>query len=159
MTNRKIENGTKVILSCVISYVIISLVSLVKQIDDTLILSGITIIVSTILSIMGSLLLKSNKFKSFLVKRFYKTPSESIWDDVIDFKSGSNLKVFLKDKDYYLLGHYKNNENNGKDSWMALSAFGGYYTKTNNPTDEVYHGDEGKIVTFKLEDVERIEIY
>lgn len=49
--------------------------------------------------------------------------------DVIDFKNGSNLKVFFKEKENYLIGQYKCYEEKGADSWFALTGYA-WFSKT-----------------------------
>ena len=104
-------------------------------------------------------------FKKLTVKLFHKTLNDDIWRDVLDLKHGSNLKVYLKDKDYYIIGHHKNHEENGNDSWLALSSFGKYDKETNanykkEPNfTENNRENEFRIITVKFSDIEHIEIF
>lgn len=96
-----------------------------------------------------------------MVRLFHKTANEDIWRDVIDWENGSNLKIYLKDKDYYLIGHQKNLEEKGEESWLAISAFGKFDKETNkNYKEEPSHlDDESVIYTVRLSDIEHVEIF
>lgn len=157
------------IMSCVVSYILISIVvflrSLIGQlsiIPDTAITnSGLAILLGTIFSIILSILFSSKMFSNITVALFHKTPNEDIWRDILDLKAGSNLKVYLKNEDYYVIGHHKNQEENGDDSWIALSAFAKFDKETNeNYKDEPsFLNDESVVFAIRLSDIEHIEIF
>lgn len=147
------------IMSCVISYVLISLVTLFSGLDNTLIISAIAILVATIIAIPLAKIYSSEKFKSIMIKHFHKTQNDDIWKDVFDYKNGSNLKVYFKESSTYLIGHYKANEENGSESWFALSGYGKYDIITDKPIGITYHDNKNIIVTFKISDVKHIEIF
>lgn len=96
-----------------------------------------------------------------MVKLFHKTVNDDIWRDVLDLDKGSNLKVYLKDKDFYIIGHHKNHEEKGADSWLALSAFAKFDKESNTPCkNEPSHlGDTTAIVTLRFSDIDYIEIF
>lgn len=79
----------------------------------------------------------------------------------MDLENGSNLRLYLKDKNYYIVGHLKNFEEKGNDSWIALSAF----SKRNKEDKSLlenepnYSDNSNYIITVRLSDVEYIEIY
>lgn len=79
----------------------------------------------------------------------------------MDLKNGSNLRLYLKDKNYYIVGHLKYFEENGNDSWIALSAFSKRYKddKTLLENENNYSDNSNYIITVRLSDVEYIEIY
>ena len=75
-----------------------------------------------------------------------------------DFKRGSNLKIYERDKDYYVTGHHYANEEKGNDSWFAVTA----YTKKDVDNDKViedHSSDEKAILAVRLSDVDHIEIF
>lgn len=165
--SKKEDNKSVLIISCVISYLLLSLVSLIR-IKFLKELPDIAIINSAISSILGigitaivSIIYNHKWFRFITVKLFHKTPFDDIWRDVIDFEHGSNLKVFLKNKEYYLIGHHRNHEEKGNDSWLALSAFGKFDINTNQnyKSEPCYLNDEHVIITVKFSDVEHIEIF
>lgn len=134
--------------------------------------SAIAIILGTIIVIIVAILFQSEWFNKIMIKIFHKTVNDNIWRDIIDFSHGSNLKVYVKDKDYYILGHHKGQEEKGNDSWIALSAFVKYDKETNKKyknepdfseketdTPEEIKRKQNTIITIRLEDIEHIEIF
>ncbi len=157
------------IMACVISYILISFLSLIRikfnifqNIPDIAIInSGIAIILGTIISIVLALIFTCEWFSKMTVFLFSKTPNEDIWRDIFDFKAGSNLKVYLRNEKYYIIGHYKNQEEKGDGSWIALSAFAKFDKKTNEnyKNEPSYLDDESVIYTVRLSDIEHIEVF
>ena len=100
-------------------------------------------------------------FRKLTVKLFHKTLNDDIWRDVLDLERGSNLKVYLKDEDYYVIGHHKNHEEKGNDSWLALSGFAKIDKTTNEECDNEpsYLDQNNKIFTVRFSDIEHIEIF
>ena len=141
--SKKIDKKATLILSVVLSYLSMSVIQSVHQIDNIFVLSSISFALLTLIS----------------VTLFHKTPNDTIWRDIIDFKEGSNLKVYLKGKDYYLVGHYKNCEERGDASWFALSAFFTGDIKTGAVIDDKYKDNDNVLITFRLSDVDHIEIF
>lgn len=78
---------------------------------------------------------------------------------MFDFKKGTNLKIYIKDKDYYIVGHYKFNEEKGDESWMALSAHGIYNKETGRVVGQDYHSNDNVIITIRMREVEQIEVF
>ena len=58
-----------------------------------------------------------------MVTLFHKTPNDNIWRDVLDLTHGSNLKLYIRDANYYIIGHHRNIEEKGDDSWIVLTEF------------------------------------
>lgn len=86
--------------------------------------------------------------------------NDSIWLDVIDFKNGSNLKVYFKNKNYYVLGSYRYHEINVADPWFAISGYVQFDIQTNQADPVInYENDSTIIMTFRLSDVDHIEIF
>lgn len=100
-------------------------------------------------------------FKKITVKLFHKTLNNDIWRDIFDLENGSNLKVYLKDQDYYIIGHLKNHEEKGNDSWIALSAFAKFDKETNKnyKNEQSYLDKKDIIITVRFSDIEHIEIF
>ena len=156
-------------MSCVISYVLLSFLSLLRELipiinrlpDTAIINSALCCIFGTILCILIALVYNNKYFKKLTVTLFHKTPFNDIWHDVIDFSNGSNLKVYIRDKDYYIIGHHFAHEEKGNDSWLAVSAFAKYDVETNLPyKDEPSFLDDRNVkLTIRLSDVEHIEIF
>ena len=68
------------------------------------------------------------------------------------------MKLYMKDKKYYIIGHYRYSEEKGDESWMALSAYGMYTKKEGKPIEPRYHDKENVIITVRMRDVEQIEV-
>ena len=96
-----------------------------------------------------------------MVKTFHKTPNDDIWRDVLDLDNGSNLKVYLRNQDYYLIGHHKNHEEKDGESWLALSGFCKIdkVTNQNYGTEPSFLNREDVIITVRFSDIEHIEIF
>ncbi len=165
--SKKISEKATLTLSCVISYILLVMVTFLrtryfKSLPDTALLnSGIGMTIGTILIIVLTILSQRKWFKKILVTLFHKTLNNDIWRDVLDFENGSNLKVYIKDKDYYIIGHYKNHEEKGEKSWLALSAFAKYGKETNKNynNEPSYLGNNEVIITIRFTDIEHIEIF
>lgn len=168
-TSKKISNYITNIMACVISYILISFlfllrikIKLLELIPDTPISnSGIAIILGTIFSIVLSILFTCKWFSKLMVVLFHKTLNEDIWRDVLDFQNGSNLKIYLKSEDYYVIGHHKNLEEKGEESWITLSGFAKYNKKTNkNYMNEPSYIDDNSVTyMIRIADIEHIEIF
>lgn len=157
------------LMACVVSYILIAAVSFIRanstfistMPNNALINSAISIFIGTILALLCAYIFSRKWFSNVLVRLFHKTTNESIWHDVIDWENGSNLKIYIKDKDYYLIGHQKNFEEKGEESWLAISAFGKFDKNTNKnySNEPSYLDDEDVIYVIRLSDIEHVEIF
>lgn len=165
--SKKIDTKNMLIFNCVISYALLSLVSLLRikwlrQIPDTAVMnSALSIIIGITLVCFVAILSQRKWFRKITVKLFHKTLNNDIWRDVLDLEKGSNLKVYLREKEYYIIGHHKNHEENGNDSWLALSAFAKFDKETNEPykNEASYLDRKEVIITVRFSDIEHIEIF
>lgn len=165
--SKKIDTKNELIFSCVTSYCFLSLISLIRikcfqNIPNTAIVnSALAIIVGIAISSLITILSQNKRFRKLTVKLFHKTLNDDIWRDVLDLEHGSNLKVYLRDKDYYIIGHHKNHEEKGDDSWLALSGFAKFDKETNKNYKEEpgYIDNQNVIIALKFSDIEHIEIF
>lgn len=167
--SKKISDNMNHIMSCVISYILVALVSLMRSrfervslLPDTPITnSAISILIGTVLAIIVAILFSSKRFSKITVFLFNKTPNDDIWRDVLDLKKGSNLKIYLKNEEYYIIGHHKNHEDKEGESWLAVSAFGKFDKETNKNyrNEPSFLNDENVIYTIRFSDIEHIEIF
>lgn len=158
------------ILSCSFSYLLISIVEFIfvtlkcpDQIKSNLYLRsfiGITIGVS--FSIICSIIYYTKLFGKILKSISHKTQYESIWRDVINFKTGSNLKVYIKNESYYVYGSFKCIETNQADPYISIDRYGKYDKITNEllPYEEFYFEDKNceHVYVVKMSNVDHIEI-
>lgn len=165
--SKKINEKTFLVLSCVISYILLSFISLVRikfltMIPDTVMInSGLSIVLGLVLTTLISYLSQHKWFKRLTIKLFHKTLNDDVWRSVLDLDNGSNLKIYLKEKDYYIIGHHKTHEEKGGDSWLALSAFSKRDINTNKPykNEPSFENNSNIIITIRFSDIEHIEIF
>lgn len=100
-------------------------------------------------------------FENILIKLFYKTPNDDIWRNVFDFKNGSNLKVYPKGKDYYVIGQLKSLEEKGESSWIALTGFCKMDTETNSnyKSEPSYINNKNVSIVMRISDIEHMEVF
>ena len=157
------------IMSCVISYILISFAALLRLKcnfistlpNNAIINSGIAILEGTLFALVFALVFCSKWFSKFTVKLFHKTLNEDIWRDVLDLRNGSNLKLYLKNEDCYIIGHHKDHEEKDGDCWIAVSAFAKFDKSTNKnyKNEPSFLNDENVIYTVRFSDIEHIEIF
>lgn len=167
--SKRMSNYMMNLMSCVVSYILMAIITFMRvkigflllMPDNALVNSAIAIFMGTVLSICIALIVSRKWFSNVMVYWFHKTTNDDIWRDVINWKDGSNLKIYLKDQEYYLIGHQKNMEEKGEESWIAISAFGKFDKKTNENYREEpsYLDDENVIYTVRLSDIEHMEIF
>jgi len=167
--SKKVSNEIMNIMSCVASYILISFVALLRLKctfisvlpNNAIINSGIAILEGTIFAIIIAVIFSSKWFSKFTVKLFHKTPNEDIWRDILDLRNGSNLKVYIKNEKYYVIGHHKNHEEKDGDCWLAISAFAKFDKDTNENYNEEpsFLNDDNIIYTIRFSDIEHIEIF
>ena len=157
------EVQSKIIISAAVSYMLISITEIATANldaikDSVLMKSGVAVSAGIILAVLFALVFRSKCFTKLLVRFFNKTPNDDIWMDVLDFKQGSNLKIYEKGKDYYITGHHFVNEEKGNESWFAVTA----YSKKTIQEDKIiedYSGDEKAIFAVRLSDIDHMEIF
>ena len=166
--SKEIQTESQTILACVVSYVLLSISELLSNIpflgvikNSVMGRSGISIILGTLLALLVSSIFCAKWFSKVMVTLFHKTPNDNIWRDVLDLTHGSNLKLYIRDADYYIIGHHKDHDEHDKDPWIAVSAF----EKRDKKTNEIY-GDEPSyldndlvICAVRFSDIEHIEIF
>lgn len=157
--SKKTDAKTLFVLSCLFSYLSLTLISLFYQTESVLILSGISFALLTVLTILASIIYSTKWFRALLVRSFHKTPYSDIWRDTLDFDNGSNLRVYFKNSNIGIIGHHKVHEENGEASWFAVSAPIKFNTDTDETIDDKNMDNEDFVVTFRLCDVEHIEIF
>ena len=156
-TSKKFDAKIILLISGVLSYLSLSILRLFITCDDVLKVSGISSVLLIVIAIIASKIFVSRRFSKALTTLFFKTPNQSIWKDVIDFKNGSNFKVYLKDKDYYVVGHLENFEET-ENPWFSLSGFVKLDLQTNGIIVS-YEENQGVKIVFRLSDVEHIEVF
>ena len=163
--SKEIQKESQTILACVVSYVLLSISDLLSNIPflggikiSVLGKSGITIILGTLLALLISSVFCAKWFSGVMVALFHKTPNDNIWRDVLDLTNGSNLKLYIRDADYYIIGHHRNIDEKGDDSWVVLTEFI-KHNKNDNRVIETHEGKKDDMIAIRMSDVEYAEIF
>lgn len=163
--SKEIQKESQTILACVVSYVLLSISDLLSNIPflggikvSVLGKSGISIILGTLLALLISSVFCAKWFSGVMVALFHKTPNDNIWRDVLDLTNGSNLKLYIRDADYYIIGHHRNIDEKGDDSWVVLTEFI-KHNKNNNRVIETHEGKKDDMIAIRMSDVEYAEIF
>lgn len=156
--------SSMVIISCVISYALISITELIfaackKENSPIILKSGLAIILGLCVSFLLAIICDSKWFSAVTVKLCGRTPNDDIWRDVFDLREGSNIKVYLNNTNiYYVAGNFRNIEEKGEKSWLVVSP----YIKmscSNKGAIENHISDTKAMYLIRLSDVEHIEIF
>lgn len=127
--------------------------------------SFIIIVIAIICGCVVSWLLNWQKTNILSVKFFSRTLNDSIWDDVIDYKNGSVLKVHLKGKPYFIFGTLSHLEEHGEDSWISINKYAKYKEEPRGEEDELfgnevsYDTEKDYHIVIRLSDVDHIEVF
>lgn len=163
--SKEIQKESQTILACVVSYVLLSISDLLSNISflggikvSVLGKSGISIILGTLLALLISSVFCAKWFSGVMVALFHKTPNDNIWRDVLDLTNGSNLKLYIRDADYYIIGHHRNIDEKGDDSWVVLTEFI-KHNKNDNRVIETHEGKKDDMIAIRMSDVEYAEIF
>ena len=137
--SKKYEGKNLFIFSCVFSYLFLSIWAIIRELkifsklpNTIMINSAITIIIGIIVGITIGMLLRCRIFTNLLVYFTWKTPNDSIWLDMLDVKNGDSVKVYFKDKPYYVIGITSFLNFDSEDSWWAVSKFAKIDIQTNS---------------------------
>lgn len=163
--SKEIQKESQTILACVVSYVLLSISDLLSNIPflggikvSVLGKSGISIILGTLLALLISSVFCAKWFSGVMVALFHKTHNDNIWRDVLDLTNGSNLKLYIRDADYYIIGHHRNIDEKGDDSWVVLTEFI-KHNKNDNRVIETHEGKKDDMIAIRMSDVEYAEIF
>lgn len=155
------------ILSCVISYVLLTIVEFANDTFihaelSTLVKSFWTCFSGIVLAVILGAICNAKWFSNVTVFLFHKTPNDRIWRDILNLKYGSNIKIYEKDKEGYVLGHYRNLEENVEDPWLAVSAYGKFIESGKlDQKDELIEkhlDNKDAIYTVRFSSIDHIEV-
>ena len=163
--SKEIQTESQTVLSCVVSYVLLSISELLSNTtslefikDSVWGKSGVSIILGTLLAFLISSIFCAKWFSGVMVKLFHKTPNDNIWRDVLDLIHGSNLKLYIRNANYYVVGQHRNIEEKGDDSWIVLTGFI-KYSQEDNREIENHEGKQEDMIAIRMSDVEYAEIF
>lgn len=125
--SNKINNDINIPINCSISFILISVIKLFP-IENNNIINIISILSGFIIPyLIFATTKKGGILHGFLIKTCFKTLG-NIWDDTINLKSGSNIIIYIKEKDYYICGDFKRHGND----WLVLENYQMINKDTNN---------------------------
>ncbi len=158
VTTKKIDSSIRFIFSCIISFIWIALINAIFTNIDIWLIVIISCALSLIFAPVFGRIYISKWFCSILVKFFNQSSLNSIWQKVINYENGTNLKVYLKNQPFYFIGHYDAHEKTENDPWFSVKG----YIKYDIETDDVisdYRGHEEIFIVFNLSEVATIEVF
>lgn len=172
ITGTNTSNKYTAILSCVFSYILLSVSELIfiwiKSLEqfktNVYVRSVISIIMGLILSIIFGICYHTKRLGKIMKFISGKTQYRRIWRDVIDLDNGSNLKIYVKDYNYYVYGHFRNVEEHEDDPYIAVFGYGKFDKVTNKLLEyEPNHMDDDikndrNIYMIRMSNVDHIEI-
>ena len=158
-TSRK-DMSYKIIGSVVISYILKAICSIGHQyvMPQRIFTWEERVIILTIFALITSLICifisELNFVNKIFLKINYKSIHNDIWNDVIDYKNGTSLRIICSDATYtgVLIGH----EEKGADSWFVL---GDYIVSENGITYASEDMSFRSQVAINLKNVKRVELF
>ena len=69
------------------------------------------------------------------------------------------MKIYFVNSKVGVIGHYVAHEENGNESWFAVSAPIKFNIETNESIDETNKDNENVVFTFRLNNVDYIEVF
>lgn len=156
---RHIELDLSVVwmLSIVISALTASLVSIFFP--DTSTLPWIVLVYSALDVLLGAIvawIYELPKAQNALTALFHIVPGISVLRDAVDWTNGADLKIRLKDADYYLMGHIYTVGGTGEDQWVSIS--NPERLTLDNEKKESWEGDNRVYMVIPLSEVQYITV-
>lgn len=163
--SKKLNLITYNIYSCIWSYISISLVATIRdtliifdKLDDTpMINSLLAFVLSGLIGLIVSVLLRTKKVKTLVVSLFNETGNSFILEDIIDYQHGSNIKLTLYDKDYYVIGRFYAFDKTDDNGWIAVRGYSKY--SLNHEIIQDFTNDITMKYVVRFKDVDTMEIY
>ncbi len=160
--SKNIEIESNIPINCSISFLLVTLSRYVLTKFDipynSIKLGTLSILLSFLLVfILFKCTTKNTKLNSIMIKYFFKT-LRNIWDDTIDLKNGSNLKIFIKDEKYFIQGVFRRYGND----WIVLDNF----VKKNEADGEICYNaidytqiSEKVSIMIPFSEIQHIEVF
>ena len=157
--SKKYEKEVQIVLSCVVSYLLLSAWDIVVmlypqqsvlgwQSVQTVVVALAAIIIAAILAAI----MRRSWFEQLCSVLFGKSPKLDLMDGVLDKQDGSNVDVFFKDKEYSIYGHYAGRDTTSDELWFAVKSPMKKY-QDDRPV-EAYHEDI--VYLCRVEDIDYI---
>lgn len=119
------------------------------------------IILSISIGILGGLITISKKFNNLTTKLANKTFNDSPWYDVLNFQTGNILKIYLKNKSYYIIGAIRFLEENSSNPLIVVTKYSKYTIDEDSCNEDkiYYKAREDAYCMIRLDEVEYIEVF
>lgn len=161
ITMRKISRTTEILLSCSISFILVSTIqmifSLIPNVGTNLfwVVTTLSILISAILAGIFGKIYNSEKFHRKFENVFKIILKNRIWENVIDYENGTKVKVYMKDKNFYYWGDVDGVEDNEENSYFCIRNPIKIEFDSNKSINDIE--SDSKYMVVSLKDVEYIE--
>ncbi len=115
-------------------------------------------LLSCIISLIICILYRSKLFGNLFSKFFIKDIHSNIWESMIDFRKGTSIKVSLKSGEIITGGFYEIEEN-GNDSWLALSNYYFEFNKKTESSQEYKDMNLNTTMMIRVSDIDRVQFF
>lgn len=160
--NAKDENiSTFIIWSLFISFLIKSFYTSLHLFicKEIIIVESIKIIIYALTGVFLAFICtctkKSKRIQKFLFFIYNKSINDNVFNDLIDFKKPTNIKIYLKSSDYFYKGKFCYLEEKGLDSWIVLKNYIKSNKSVNSDPEEIVNS----AVVINLRNIDNMEFY
>lgn len=165
--SKKLSSVAFNIGSCVISYISLCIIALLRTLkhfqnlpNTVFVNSGLSILFCIVCGSLFTLALCSDKIKNLIVDVFHITTNNNVFDDTIDYKNGSSVTVYLKDKDYYITGNFRATDEGKDKQYLVLNMFAKWTLEHEIIEDyNVNKNPENANIIIKFEDIDYIQVF
>lgn len=116
----------------------------------------LVILLGVVLPLVVTGAFRSKPFRWFLLKINYQTINKDIFDDIIDYKTQTGMRVYLKNSELFYVGTFvlKEEDRSGKDFHIALI---NYALMDKNTYEVKFRPEYNSVALINLNNIERIE--
>lgn len=153
---RTIDSSEKIILSCVLSYMVVSGIRLADQALNIYLEFLIATAICFGLSWLLVEILQRKWLRKFLIDRMNYSPAKGAWEDSVDYDLGTWIRVRLKSDGRVIIGTLHSLGNVESDPWLSIGDYSEYDDECAAEPSRVVHG-EGKYFLIHLNDIDYCE--
>ncbi|WP_298035282.1 hypothetical protein [uncultured Dysosmobacter sp.] len=140
LTIRQYSSSGKVVAGCVLSYILTSACQLLSErcgkcaiLQIWQFQTLISCFAGLIIGILGAIIVKSERFMNLLISLFRISPKRDSLDEVLDGAIQRDVRIFFKNGQDSICGHYCGRDSKGDDRWIIVTGF-------------VVMGDDGEVL-------------
>lgn len=127
--SKQYSREAKVVASCVLSFILITLCNLVHQLAPNAVILGsmylqvaAASVAAAVLGIIGAIVVKSQWYCKACLRFFAVSPRTNVLEGALDRPDGTNVYVHFKGgKNYYIYGHLAGYDTKDDDKWLYIS--------------------------------------